>query len=183
MQIRRETPTDRSAADDVQIRAFGDEEGPRIARLLASLRALPAWESDRALVAEQDGEIVGSTLCTRSRLDAPRRLVDVAVLSPVAIAPGHQGQGIGSALVRATIEEMAKTSAPLLFLEGNPDFYHRFGFVAGAPLGFRKPSLRIPDAGFQVVKLPAYENWMSGTLVYDQAFWDNDCVGLRDPQA
>ena len=108
MQIRRETPADRAEADDVQVRAFG-AEGPKIAQLLTSLRALPPWESDRALVAEQDGEIVGSTLCTRSLLDAPRRLVDVAVLSPVAIAPGHQGQGIGSALVRATIEEMAKT--------------------------------------------------------------------------
>jgi putative acetyltransferase len=182
VQIRREIPADRAAADDVQVRAFGDE-GPKIARLLTSLRALPAWEADLALVAEQDGEIVGSTLCTRSLLDAPRRLVDVAVLSPVAIAPGHQGQGIGSALVRATIEEMTKTFAPLLFLEGDPDFYSRLGFVAGGPLGFRKPSLRVSDEAFQVVKLPAYEDWMSGTLVYAQAFWDNDCVGLRDPLA
>jgi putative acetyltransferase len=47
-------------------------------------------------------------------------------------------------------------------------------------LGFRKPSLRIPDAGFQVRLLPAYELWMTGTLVYSQTFWDHDLVGLRD---
>jgi len=27
--------------------------------------------------------------------------------------------------------------------------------------------------------LPAYEPWMTGTLVYRREFWDHDCVGLR----
>ncbi len=182
MLIRPESAADRAAADAVHLRAFSDD-GPVIARLLADLRAMPASACDLAMVAEEDGQIVGSTLCTRSLLDAPRRLVDVAVLSPMAVAPEYQGRGIGSALVRAAIDEMAKTEVPLLFLEGDPAFYSRLGFVEGGPLGFRKPSLRTPDVAFQVVKLPAYEEWMTGTLVYAREFWDNDCVGLRDPGA
>ena len=182
MRIRRETEADRAAADEVNVQAFGPD-GPIIGRLLSALRAMPPSDCDLALVAEKDGTVVGSTLCTRSLLDAPRRLVDVAVLSPLAVAPEHHGQGIGSALVRAAIEELSRTSVPLLFLEGDPAFYSRLGFVAGGPLGFRKPSLRTPDEAFQVVKLPAYEDWMTGTLVYAREFWDNDCVGLRDPQA
>jgi len=46
--------------------------------------------------------------------------------------------------------------------------------------GFRRPSLRIPHDAFQVMLLPAYEEWMTGTLVYRQAFWDHDSVGLRE---
>jgi len=53
----------------------------------------------------------------------------------------------------------------------------------GGDHGFRKPSLRIPDAAFQVLKLPAYEPWMTGTFVYSPTFWEHDCVGLRDPAA
>jgi putative acetyltransferase len=71
----------------------------------------------------------------------------------------------------------------VVFLEGSPDYYPRFGFVPGGTLGFRKPSLRIPDAAFQVATLPAYEPWMTGTLVYSEPFWRHDSVGLRDPGA
>lgn len=52
--------------------------------------------------------------------------------------------------------------------------------MPGSDLGFRRPSLRIPEPAFQVILLPAYEEWMTGTLVYSRVFWDHDCVGLRD---
>jgi putative acetyltransferase len=51
----------------------------------------------------------------------------------------------------------------------------------GAKHGFRKPSLRIPDAAFRVRLLPSYEPWMSGTLIYSEIFWRHDAVGLRHP--
>jgi putative acetyltransferase len=66
-----------------------------------------------------------------------------------------------------------------VFLEGEPSYYSRLGFETAAAQGFRKPSLRIPDAAFHVVKLEAYEPWMTGTLVYSEPFWECDAVGLR----
>jgi len=76
---------------------------------------------------------------------------------------------------------MADRGVPAVFLEGSPVYYPRFGFTPAGPLGFRKPSLRIPDAAFQTVTLPAYEPWMTGTLVYADTFWRHDAVGIRDP--
>ncbi len=70
-----------------------------------------------------------------------------------------------------------------MFLEGDPGYYARFGFEPGCDLGFRKPSLRIPDGAFQVITLPEYEPWMTGTLVYAEPFWRYDTVGRRDPGA
>ncbi len=61
-----------------------------------------------------------------------------------------------------------------------PGYYARLGFTAGAGQGFRKPSLRIPDPAFQAIRLPAYEPWMTGTLVYSEPFWRWDAVGLRE---
>ena len=70
----------------------------------------------------------------------------------------------------------------LKFVEGDPGYYARLGFRPADTLGFRKPSLRIPDAAFQVMTLTANEPWMTGTLVYAATFWDLDCVGLRDDE-
>jgi putative acetyltransferase len=64
-----------------------------------------------------------------------------------------------------------------------PHYYGTRGFETASAAGFRSPSLRIPDAAFQVARLPAHEPWMTGTFVYSETFWARDCVGLRDPEA
>ena len=176
MRLREERPGDRDAVRDIHRRAFGDH-GPVVADLVDTLRDTgPAL----SLIAEQDGQAVGHVMFTRSLLDAPRRLVDVQVLSPLAVLPEHQRRGVGAALIRHGLAALPEREVPLVFLEGDPAYYSRFGFTPGGDHGFRKPSLRIPDAAFQVVKLPAYEPWMTGTLVYAEAFWRHDTVGLRD---
>jgi putative acetyltransferase len=182
MDLRQEQPDDREAVRSVQRQAFGDE-GAVVADLVDTLRGEITAGGGLALVAEVDGQVAGHVMFTRSLLDAPRRLVEVQVLSPLGVRPGRQRQGIGSALVRHGLKILADRGVPLVFLEGSPGYYPRFGFVPGGTLGFRKPSLRIPDAAFQVATLPAYESWMTGTLVYAEPFWRHDAVGLRDPSA
>jgi putative acetyltransferase len=178
MEIRDEQEADRSAVRALQKAAFHTHPD-QVADLVDDLRPIVERGEGLSLVAELDGEIVAHLMFTQSLLDAPRELVPVQVLSPVGVLPAHQGEGIGSDLIRRGLDLLAGRGWPLVFLEGSPLFYARFGFEPGAGLGFRKPSLRIPDAGFQALKLPGYEPWMTGTLVYDAAFWRNDCVGLR----
>ena len=182
MDLREELPGDRDSVRSIHQRAFGDD-GPVVAGLVDTLRETITPADGLSLVAEDDGQVVGHVMFTRSLLDAPRRLVGVQVLSPLGVRPEYQERGIGAALVRHGLQALAGQTAPLVFLEGDPRYYSRFGFTPGADLGFRKPSLRIPDAAFQVTKLPGYQPWMTGTLVYAEPFWRYDCVGLRDPSA
>lgn len=178
--IRPEQPDDLDGIRRVQAVAFGDD-GPVVADLVDALRAVRAGLPPVSLVAVEPGpeeRLVGHVMLTASRLDAPPRLVDVYVLSPLGVLPEYQRQGIGTALIRHALD--AGRPAPLIFLEGSPDYYGRRGFERAGDLGFRKPSLRIPDEAFQVARMPGYEPWMTGTLVYAEPFWAHDCVGLRE---
>lgn len=183
MELREERPSDKEAVQDVNRRAFGGDHGLVVADLVDSLRETITPTDGLSLVAQLDGEMVGHAMFTRSLLDAPRRQVAVAVLSPLGVVPEQHGRGIGTALVRRGLELLAQRAVPLVFLEGDPAYYARFGFAPGGEQGFRRPSLRIPEAAFQAIKLPQYEPWMTGTLVYAEPFWRHDVVGLRDPNA
>ncbi|HWG25464.1 N-acetyltransferase [Actinospica sp.] len=175
--IRPERAEDHASVRDVHRRAFGAES---VATLADALRTSPATLAPSGLVAEAaDGRVVGHVLLSASRLDAPERLVDVLVLSPLGVLPEFHRQGIGTRLVRAALDAADARGVPLVFLEGSPTYYAARGFERADEVGFRSPSLRIPPPAFQVARLSAYQPWMTGTLVYSDAFWALDCVGLR----
>ncbi|MEP6630451.1 MAG: N-acetyltransferase [Lapillicoccus sp.] len=176
IDYRAEEPGDEADVHEVVRRAFSHHAG--VDALVADLRASDGWLG-LSFVATLDGAVVAHVAFTRSRLDARAALVDVLVLSPLSVAPAHQGRGIATALVRYALRRLQARPEPLVFLEGSPRYYARFGFAPAAPVGFRRPSLRIPEAAFQVLALPADDGSWSGTLVYHRAFWDHDAVGLR----
>jgi len=179
MEIRPATPDERSPIESVVAAAFAEEPGGRVSRLL---RTLDATGATRASLVAVDGErIVGHVQLSRSWLDARPALVEVLVLSPLSVVPDRQGEGIGTALIRAALDEARRRGASAVFLEGSWDYYGRRGFQAATPLGFQRPSPRVPDPAFQVALLAAHEPWMIGPLVYCEAFWSSDSVGLRDP--
>jgi putative acetyltransferase len=177
--VRAETADEADDVRRVVTAAFGGEKVPD---LLDGLRESVAW-LDLSFVLEEKGDVVAHVAFTRGWLDAPSKLVEVLVLSPLSVLPDRQRSGIGSQLVTETLRSLEGRREPLVFLEGAPDYYSRLGFVAGSELGFTAPSVRIPKPAFQVATLPGYEQqWMKGALVYPDVFWRHDSVGLR-PEA
>lgn len=176
--VRPAQPADRDAVRRVVAAAFADE-GDTVVTMVDALAA--AGKVELSLVAEVDGAVVGHVQLNHSWVDARRALVDVLVLSPLSVDPARQGSGIGTALVAAAVEAAREAGAPAVFLEGAPGYYGARGFERGDRHGFVRPSARIPEAAFQVVLLDGHEDWMTGALVYCDAFWALDCVGLRDP--
>ncbi len=179
MDVRFEQENDRPAIRAVHLAAFGDH-GYVVANLVDDLREAVANGEGLSLVAQHGDEVVGHAMFTSSLLDAPRRLVAVQVLSPVGVLPAWQKRGAGSAMIRRGLEILIERAIPVVFVEGPPQYYSHFGFEPGGEQSFRKPSLRIPDAAFQALRLPSYEPWMTGTLIYSETFWRHDAVGLRN---
>ena len=93
-----------------------------------------------SLVAEVDGAIAGHTMLSRSWVDAERALVEVLVLSPMSVAPAHQGRGLGKAIMAALVERL-RAAAPsrahvALIADGEAHrLYAQYGFTLTAPGG------------------------------------------------
>jgi putative acetyltransferase len=179
-EIRPEQDQDHSAVRRVQALAFDDPE--QVPELVDALRGAPGANAPISLVATRHDQVVGHVMLSACRLDSQPRLVDVLSLSPLGVHPDHQRHGVGTQLIKAALKAADDRGVPLVFLEGSPTYYGTRGFQRASACGFRSPSLRIPDPAFQVAKLSSYEPWMTGTFVYSEAFWANDCVGLRDPE-
>ncbi|HEY5400454.1 MAG TPA: N-acetyltransferase [Trebonia sp.] len=178
--IRAEGDGEQAEIRRVHALAFGD--GEQVPSLVDALRAAKAALPALSLVATLGDRVVGHVLLSACRLDALPRLVDVYSLSPLGVLPEHQGQGIGAKLIEHALAAADQQSVPLVFLEGSPRYYGKRGFRAAEELGFRAPTLRYPPGAFQVARLSAYRDWMTGTFVYSETFWALDCIGLREPR-
>jgi putative acetyltransferase len=49
-------------------------------------------------------------------------------MAPVSVAPGRQGQGIGSRLIRQALQQLKALGVEGVVALGEPDYYTRFGF-------------------------------------------------------
>ena len=182
LEIRPAQATDRDAVRRVVGAAFGAQdpaEGAKVVELVDLLES--SGKVQLSLVAEVGGAVVGHVQLNHSWVDARRALVDVLVLSPLSVDPLHQGDGVGTALVAAAVDAARRAGTPAVFLEGSPAYYGARGFEPGRDRGFDRPSVRIPWPAFQVAVLDGHEDWMTGQLVYCEAFWATDTAGLRDP--
>jgi len=144
--IRREQPGDEAQIYDVNLRAFGRKAEPDVVDMLRI--SCPEGVS---LVAEEGGRIVGHILFTPAVIAGDGCCVAGTGLAPLAVAPEYQGQGIGSALVAAGLEEMRQAGQPFVILVGHPGYYPRFGFVRASQYGIRPEYEEVPDEAFMII--------------------------------
>ena len=160
--IRYARPADHPAIAAVTAAAFGREDE---ARLVERLRA----EGDAMfeLVAEADGAVVGHVMF--SRLWADRDAL-YAALAPLSVAPGRQGGGLGSGLVRAGLSNAPEFGAAGVLVLGEPGYYRRFGFAAETAAGVQAPwrgrpgfmGLGLADGAFEGPLTVAYPSAFGG---------------------
>lgn len=162
--IRPERPSDVADIDSVQRAAFtfhphSDQTEHLIVRRLRSGGRLAL-----SLVAEtREGVIVGHAAFSPVTIDA--QALGWLGLGPLAVLPGSQGMGAGSALVRAGLAALAERGAAGCVVFGEPGYYGRFGFQADSPLRYPGgPSQYFLALALDGKALP------SGEVAYDPAF-------------
>ena len=120
MLIRTEEPKDRVAVHSVIVSAFGR---PAEADLVDALRD-QVQPIVSLVAAEDNGAIVGHIMFTPVCLFGHPTL-KIMGLAPLAVAPEHQRKRVGSALVRAGLDQCARLGFGAGVVLGHPDYYRR----------------------------------------------------------
>jgi predicted N-acetyltransferase YhbS len=123
--------------------AEGDAEGAAIGALARGLMETTPRDEIRVVTAEEGGRLLGAVVFTRLTYpDDPRH---VMLLSPMAVTPDRQGEGVGRGLIDHGLAALRGEGVAVAVTYGDPAFYGKTGFapvttaVMPSPLPLSQP--------------------------------------------
>lgn len=152
MQTRTANASDLESIRKVHIDAFGSQ-GIAVSELALALIADETAQPLLALVAEEDGEVVGSVIFSAVHIEGAEN-ISAFILAPLAVANRYQRIGIGRELVTSGLRTLRERGAVMVFVLGDPRYYGRYGFSS-------RHRVRAPHP------LPYPEAWMAMALQGD----------------
>lgn len=101
--------------------------------LVHKLRKSKDFIAELDFVAEYEGNIVGSAMCSQVKIinDESEKIDNksIILIGPVCVSSKWQNKGIGSKLINRIKNDARKLGYKGIVLYGNPAYYHRFNFV------------------------------------------------------
>jgi putative acetyltransferase len=132
LAVRLETPEDVATIHALNAAAFKTDAE---ARLVDSLRASAALTL--SLVAVLDGIVVGHIAFSPVTIESDARIIHGVGLAPMAVAPSHQRQGIGTRLIEEGLRTLRVQGQLFCVVLGHVNYYPRHGFVRANTYGIR----------------------------------------------
>lgn len=130
MLIRSENFADYADLNTLHIRAF--DNSARVATLVSLLRTRKSYKPELSLVAELDNTVVGHVVFSPVQAIIQGEIVKGVNLSPLAVHPEYQKQGIGGALTEEGHKICQEMGYDFSILLGHPTYYPRFGYQTKA---------------------------------------------------
>jgi putative acetyltransferase len=122
-----------------------------------------------SLVAVVDDAVAGHVLFSPVTVSTDPR-ARIMGLGPMAVLPARQRQGVGTALVRAGLDECRRLGFAAVVVLGHAAYYPRFGFSPASRYGL-SCEYDVPDDVFMATELtPGALSGTSGVIRYHAAF-------------
>jgi putative acetyltransferase len=156
MIIRRERPEEFSRIYDLVKAAFQSAKvtNGKEQDFVGQLRSSGNYIPELALVAEENGKLIGHIMLTKTYLVNNGNNLEILLLAPISVALKHRNRGVGASLIRESFKIAKEMGYTLVVLVGDPAYYHRFGFKAAVGLGIRHTQ-NIPDENVMACELTA----------------------------
>ncbi len=139
--------------------------------LVHKLRNVPAFVKGLSFVACNGAKILGNIVYSKAKIiNGKNKEFEVLCMGPIGVLPSYQGQGIGSLLMNYSVEKAKQLGHRAIIIFGNPNYYHRFGFVNAKEYGIQTPT---GENFEEFMALELYDrglNGISGRFYADQVF-------------
>jgi putative acetyltransferase len=168
MNIRREIQEDFSGIYELVKVAFQTAQvsNGKEQDFVIQLRNSDNYIPKLALVAEQDGKLIGHIMLTKTFISRDNNKFETLLIAPLSVVLEYRNKGVGSELIKEGFKlakEMGYTSAVLV---GNPAYYNRFGFKSTVDFGIKNTN-NIPDEYVMACELvPEALAGINGTISF-----------------
>ena len=139
--------------------------------IVHKIRKTTAFVRELSLIATDENCIVGSIIYSRAKIVNDKgQVFEVLCMGPLSVLPSRQREGIGSLLMRHSVDKAKGLGFKAIILFGNPNFYHRFGFVNAENYGIQTatgenfPAFMVLELGDRALR------GMSGKFYADPVF-------------
>ena len=129
--IRPELQSDYFENENVTREAFWNLFVPGCVEhvLVHKLREHQDYLQDLSFVAVYDHQIIGNIFYAKSHVINEKNIqLDTLTFGPVSVLPQYQKKGVGSALIKHTVEIANNKNYPGIIIYGNPSNYCKHGF-------------------------------------------------------
>lgn len=149
LTIRNETKQDYRIVEEITRQAFWNLYVPGCNEhfLAHVLREHPDFLPSLDFVAEYENTVVGNVMYAKSSVvdatDETHKL-DTITFGPFSVLPEFQKRGIGSVLLRYSIEKAKEEGHSAIIIHGHPHNYCKHGFRGAIDLGIGDPEGNYP---------------------------------------
>lgn len=129
--IRLEEKADEREVENLVREAFYNVYRPGCLEhyVLHCLRCCSDFIPELNYVLEKDGKIIGQNVFVKATIKADDgRIIPVATMGPICIAPEYKRQGYGKILLDYTLERAKEFGVKAVLFEGDIAFYGKSGF-------------------------------------------------------
>ncbi|HBM80459.1 MAG TPA: GNAT family N-acetyltransferase [Clostridiaceae bacterium] len=139
--------------------------------IVHKIRKAPAFIKELSFIACDNDRIVGNIIYSKAKvIDDENREFKVLCMGPIAVLPSYQRQGIGSLLMNYSIEKAKRLGYKAVIIFGNPDYYHRFGFINAKEYGIQTSMGNNFEAFMALELCSGGLNGISGKYYEDEVF-------------
>jgi len=129
--VRNETKADYRKVEDITRKAFWNLYFPGCNEhyLVHIMRDHKDFIKELALVVTINEKVVGNIMYMKSYVKNEKdEIVETITFGPVSVHPSYQKQGIGSTLIKKSIEKAKENNYKATIIYGHPHNYCKYGF-------------------------------------------------------